>query len=158
MEQLPWWCGRRTCTQRELQSLNGKLNFISKAIPSGTMFTRRLIDQTGTASKPSHYVTINKDAREDIHWWCELPMTQNRASFIPDPKKLYSTDLMLFTDAARFKGFVATYCSHWIQAAWPSHLYNENIDFLELFAILAAARTWGHEWKGWRVVFVTDNK
>ena len=34
----------------------------------------------------------------------------------------------------------------------------EDINFLELFAILAAARTWGHEWAGRRIVFVTDNK
>ena len=158
MEQMPWWCGRRTCTLRELQSLNGKLNFYSKAIPPGRVFTRRLIDLTRTVTKPSHYVTINREAREDIHWWCELLMTHNRASFIPDPKKLYSTDLMLFTDAARYKGLGAICGSRWIQAAWPPHVYHENIDFLELFAILAAARTWGHEWKGRRVVFVTDNK
>ena len=122
------------------------------------MFTRRLIDLTRTVNKPSHYVTLSKEAREDIHWWCELLMTENRASFIPDPKRLYSTDLMLFTDAARYKGMGAIYGSHWIQAAWPAELFDENIDFLELFAILAAARTWGHEWKGRRVVFVTDNK
>ena len=158
MEQMPWWCGRRTCTLRELQSFNGKLNFFSKAIRPGRMFTRRLIDLTATVQKPSHHVTINKEAREDIHWWCELLLTQNRSSFIPDPKRIYSTDMMLFTDAARYKGLGAVYGPQWIQAAWPPHLYHQNIDFLELFAILAAARTWGHEWKGKRVVFVTDNK
>ena len=158
MEQMPWWCGRRTCTLRELQSLNGRLNFFSKAIIPGRMFTRRLIDLTKTVSKPSHHVTINKDAREDIHWWCELLQTQNRSSFIPDPKRVYSTDLMLFTDAAKYKGMGAICGSRWIQAAWPSNLQEESIDFLELFAIVAAALTWGHEWKARRVVFVTDNK
>ena len=158
MEQMPWWCGRRTCTLRELQSLNGKLNFFSKAIRPGRMFTRRLIDLTKTVSKPSHFVTINKEAREDIHWWCELLMTHNRSSFVPDPKRLYSTDLLLFTDATKFEGFGAIYGSRWIQSGWPPELYGRNIDFLELFAIVAAARTWGHEWKGRRIVFVTDNK
>ena len=158
MEQMPRWCGRRTCTLRELQSLNGKLNFYSKAIPPGRVFTRRLIDLTRTVTKPSHYITLNKDAREDIHWWCELLMTQNRASFVPDPKRLYSTDLMLFTDAARYKGMGAIYGGQWIQAAWPKNLYHDDIDVFELFAIMAAARTWGHEWAGRRVVFVTDNK
>ena len=145
MEQMPWWCGRRTCTLRELQSLNGRLNFFSKAIIPGRMFTRRLIDLTKTVSKPSHHVTINKDAREDIHWWCELLQTQNRSSFIPDPKRVYSTDLMLFTDAAKYKGMGAICGSRWIQAAWPSNMQEESIDFLELFAIVAAALTWGHE-------------
>ena len=158
MEQMPWWCGRRTCTLRELQSLNGKLNFFSKAIRPGRMFTRRLIDLTSTVKKPSHYVTITKEAREDIHWWCELLMTQNRASFIPDPKRIYSTDLLLFTDATKFQGMGAIYGTRWIQSSWPPDLYGRNIDFLEFFAIVAAARTWGHEWRGRRIVFVTDNK
>ena len=142
----------------ELQSLNGKLNFYSKAIPPGRVFTRRLIDLTRTVTKPSHYITLVRDAREDIHWWCELLMTQNRASVVPDPKRLYSTDLMLFTYVARYKGMGAIYGSQWIQAAWPDFLYHDDIDVLELFAIMAAARTWGHEWAGRRVVFVTDNK
>ena len=33
-----------------------------------------------------------------------------------------------------------------------------DIDFKELFAIVAAALTWGHQWNGKRIVFVTDNK
>ena len=157
MEQMPWWCGRRTCTLKELQSLNGKLGFFSKAIRPGRMFTRRLIDLTKTVKKQSHYVTLTREARDDIHWWCELLLTENRSSFIPDPKKIYSTDLMLFTDAAKYKGMGAVYGPRWIQASWPSHFQERSIDFLELFAIVAAARTWGHTWKGRRVVFVTDN-
>ena len=101
---------------------------------------------------------MNREARDDIHWWCELLMTQNRASFVPDPKRLYSTDLMLFTDAARFKGMGAICGTRWFQSTWPPHLFNEDIDFLELFAIMVAARIWGHEWAGRRVVFCTDNK
>ena len=158
MAQMPWWCGRRTCKLRELQSLNGKLNFYSKAIPPGRMFTRRFIDLTRTTQNPNHYVTLTKEARDDIHWWCELLLTQNRASFIPDPKRIYSTDIMLFTDAARYKGLGAIYGTRWIQSSWPDELYHNDIDFLEMFAIWAAARTWGHEWSGRRIVFVTDNK
>ena len=64
---------------------------------------------------------------------------------------------MLFTDATKFKGMGAIYGTKWIQATWPSPLCGENIALLELFAIVAAALTWGHQWKGKRVVFVTDN-
>ena len=157
MAQMPRWCGRRTCTLRELQSLNGRLNFYSKVILPGRMFTRRLIDLTKTVSKPSHHITFNRDAREDIHWWCELLMNHNRSSFIPDPKRVYSTDLLLFTDAAKTHGFGAVYGSSWIQSRWVQFA-DEGIDFQELFAIVAAVVTWGHHWQGKRVVFVTDNK
>ena len=32
-----------------------------------------------------------------------------------------------------------------------------SIDYRELFAIVAAAKTWGSEWSRKRIVFVTDN-
>ena len=126
MEQMPWWCGRRTCTLKELQSLNGKLNFFSKAIQPGRMFTRRLIDLTCSVKKPNHYITINKEAREDIHWWCDLLNFHNRSSFIPDPRKIYSTDIMLFTDAARFRGMGAIYGSRWIQSTCPPPIFTKR--------------------------------
>ena len=40
----------------------------------------------------------------------------------------------------------------------PPSLAEEDIDFKELFAILAAAMTWGAAWTGRRIVFITDNK
>ena len=160
MNDMPWWCTRRTCTLRELQSLNGKLNFLSKVIVAGRIFTRRLIDLTSTVSKPHHHVTINREARDDIHWWCELLQTANRSYFIPDPKRVYSTDILLFTDAAKLIGLGATFGTAWIQARWSDHgMENINdINYLELFAIMAAVLTWGHTWAGKRIVIVTDNK
>ena len=158
VQQMPRWCGRRTCTLRELQSLNGKFNFFSKVIRPGRMFTRRLIGLTKTVSQPSHHITMNKEAREDIHWWCEFLVKCNRSSFIPDPRRIFSTDLVLFTDATKHIGFGGIYGSAWIQSRWPPHFHEENIDFKELFAILAAVFTWGSSWRGKRVVIVTDNK
>lgn len=157
---MPRWCSRRTCTLRELQSLNGKLNFFSKVIVAGRIFTRRLIDLTTTVNHSHHHITLNKGAKDDIHWWCELLRTCNQSSFIPDPKRIYSTDLMLFTDAAKNIGLGATYGTAWIQARWADHKLDsvDDINYLELFAIMAAVLTWGRAWKGKRVVIVTDNK
>ena len=36
MEQMPRWCGRRTCTLRELQSFNGTLNFLLESHSAGS--------------------------------------------------------------------------------------------------------------------------
>ena len=157
---MPSWCQRRTCTLKELQSLNGKLNFISRVIVAGRIFTRRLIDLSTTVTNPNHYVTINREARDDIHWWCELLHTSNKSSFIPDPKRIYSTDILLFTDAAKQVGLGACYGNSWIQAKWADHSMEDvhDINFLELFAIMAAVLTWGRSWSGKRIVIVTDNK
>ena len=156
VREMPKWCHRRTCTQVQLQSLVGKLHFISKVIRPGRIFTRRLIDLIYTVRKPTHHITLTKFAKEDIHWWCELLHSWNQSSIIPETFRILSTDLKLFTDAAKLKGLGAVMGTAWIMAAWPPHWIHVDIDFKELFAIVAAAMTWGHAWAGKRIVF-NDN-
>ena len=158
MDQMPRWCSRRTCTQVQLQSLVGKFTFFAKVIRPGRIFTRRLIDLIYTVRRPLHHITLTSAAKQDIHWWCELLHSWNQSSIIPDSTRLLSTDLRLYTDAAKGKGLGAVFGKAWIQAAWPPTWLDIDIDFKELFAIVAAAFTWGHLWGGKRVVFVTDNK
>ena len=152
------WCNTRTCTQTQLQSLVGKLQFFSKVIQPGRIFTRRLIDLIYTVHRRNHHITLTKLAKEDIHWWCELLHSWNQASIIPETFRILSTDLRLFTDAAKTKGLGAVLGNSWIMAAWPPDWLEIDIDFKELFAIMAAAMTWGHQWAGKRIVFITDNQ
>ena len=44
------------------------------------------------------------------------------------------------------------------KGAWPKSDFQASIYYRELFAITAAALTWGRHWEGLRIVFVTDNK
>ena len=67
-----------------------------------------------------------------------------------------STDFKLFTDASN-KGFGAIWGNSWIQGEWDNNTTKFSIDAKELFAILAAAVTWGHNWEGKRIIFITDN-
>ena len=155
---LPKWCSRRTCKKRKLLSLIGKLNFCATVVRSGRLFVRRLIDLSTTVTEMHHYVTLNAEAKDDIHWWCEFLPQWNCHSIIPDPLVIKSTDIKLFTDAAKTIGFGALMDKAWIQSVWPPHLKDADIDYKELFAIMAATLTWGSSWSGKRIVFVTDNK
>ena len=145
MELLPKWFSRRTCKKRELLSLVGKLNFFATVVRPGRIFIRRLIDLSTTVKELHHYVTLNSEAKNDIHWWCEFLPSWNRSSIIPDPMTIKSTDIKLFTDASKTKGFGAIMVTRWIQSRWPPSFADEDIDFKELFAIVAATVTWGSE-------------
>ncbi len=155
---LPYWCNRRTCQKRDLLSLLGTLNYFAMVVRPGRIFVRRLIQLTKTARELHHYVTMNAEARDDIHWWCEFLPTWKKSSIIPDNLSILSTDILLFTDASKTKGMGAVMGNAWIQSAWPPQFQHEEIDFKELFAIMAATLTWGEQWSGKRIVFVTDNK
>ena len=92
-----------------------------------------------------------------MQWWSEWLPTWNSSAIIPETRAILSSDLCLFTDASG-KGLGAIYGDQWIQADWQRGFADEDIDFKEAFAIVAAACKWGYRWPGRRLVFVTDNK
>ena len=151
------WNNRRTCTKRQLKSLIGKLGHIGKVVRPGRMFSRRLIDLSTTVERMHHHITLNSEARADIQWWINFLPQWTATSMIPPVRAIRSTDLKLYTDASDI-GFGATFGTHWIQGAWNQCDLALSIDYRELYAITAAAFTWGHKWKGQRIVFLTDNK
>ena len=151
------WINRRTCTKRQLKSLIGKLGHISKIVRPGRMFSRRLIDLSTTVERMHHHITLNSEARADIQWWLDFLPQWTATSMIPPVRAIRSTDLKLYTDASDI-GFGATYGTQWLQGAWNHNDLALSIDYRELYAIVAAAFTWGHNWKGQRIVFITDNK
>ena len=156
MVMLPSWLEKKTCTKRQLLSLIGKLSFICKVVRPGRIFLRRLIDLSMSVQRLSHHININKQVREDIKWWWDFLPTWNQKSLIPESFQITSTDIQLFTDASS-AGFGAIYGKAWIQGTWDGVAQKYSIDFKELFAIVAAVFTWGSQWEGKRIVFVTDN-
>ena len=121
------------------------------------MFSRRLIDLSTTVKRLHHHITLNKEAKADIQWWQDFLPSWSTSSMIPPSNTILSTDMMLHTDASNI-GYGAGYNSQWIQGSWQPNKPKLSISYRELFAITAAALTWGDQWSGKRVVFVTDNK
>ena len=154
---LPKWRGRKTATKQELLSLIGKLQHISLVVRPGRLFLRRLIDLSTTVKKLRHHVNLNTLAQKDILWWLEWLPTWNSSSIIPQSRSILNSDLCLYTDASGH-GLGAIFENQWIQARWDQLHASMDVDFQELFAILAAAYTWGNNWAGQRIIFITDNK
>ena len=157
MAIFPSWLARRTSTKTELLSLIGCLSFVAKVVRPGRTFLRRLIDLSKTVKRQHHHITFNKEARLDIQWWYSFLPEWSCKSLLPDPQVIKASDLKLFTDASDI-GFGATFGNAWIQGAWDKPRKEISINYRELFAILAAALTWGTSWTGKRIVFLTDNQ
>ena len=148
---------KRKCSKRQLLSLIGKLLFAAKVVKPGRLFLRRLIDLSKTVSKLQHMIHMDSEAREDILWWHKFVSTWNGVSIIQTPM-VTSDEFTLFTDASGSLGFGAIYRSHWFSCSWPSHLQEYHINFKELFAIVAAVKTWGHNWPNKQILIFTDSK
>ena len=156
MSTLPKWLQRSKCTKTELKSLIGKLAFVAKVVRPGRLFLRRMIDLSKSVRKGHHHISLNAEAKADIAWWFDFLPTWSRCTLIPDTKEIYASDIKLFSDASDV-GFGAIYGKEWIQGSWSKWEVKPSIDYRELFAIVASAHTWGHEWVGKRIVFVNDN-
>ena len=158
MSMLENWRGKKKCTKRELLSLIGSLAFAAKVVKPGRMFLRRLIDLSMTVPKLNHHITLNSESKADINWWLQFLPSWNGVCFI-QAAPVTSTSLSLFTDASGL-GFGAVYGNRWIYGAWPEAYVNKDyhINIGELFAIVAAVFTWGHEWRDQQILFHTDNE
>lgn len=160
MEELHGWLNRKTTTKRCLLSLIGKLAFAAKAVPAGRLFIRRLITLSTKVRELHHRIHLNKEARADIQWWQSFLPSWNGTAFFIDPNSVNARQMELYTDASGTHGCGAYYQGNWFHHNWQPHqrLSNQiSIQWQELFAILAAALTWGHLWRGKKVQFNCDN-
>ena len=74
-------------TLRELQYLIGLLSFGCLVVPCGRAFVRRLINLIIGIHRPHHCVTLNHEARVDLHAWQLFLYTFNDKSMFLDTKK-----------------------------------------------------------------------
>ena len=155
---LPTWLHRKKCTKRDLLSLIGKLSFACKVIRPGRIFLRRLIDVSTKVDRLHHHIDLDSEARADIKWWVDNIHHLNREATILQPDITLNAHLMLYTDASDL-GLGAIFGGKWIQSSWPYNISDTtSIDYRELLAIIASCLTWGHHWRGKRILIYTDNQ
>ena len=60
--------GSKKCHVKELQALAGRLNFITKAVPHGRPFSRRIYDMFA-GMKPHWHMSITVELHKDLQMW-----------------------------------------------------------------------------------------
>ena len=163
-----------SASKRQLQSLAGSLNFACHVVHGGRTFLRRVIDCINRLRHSSHRCRLSSQIRADISWWKQFFVTFNGRSMMLDFRK----PIVFQTDAS-FYGFGAVCSNDWFAGSWTAcpvadqqllhnphwstaghaidHSLRSNINYLELFPILLAARRWGPRWANKRVCVETDN-
>ena len=156
-ELLVSWSLKVKCKKHDLQSLIGHLNWCSRVVRGGRTFTRNLINLLDKVKEPYHYVRISKAAKSDIGWWIVgLNKFHGYSPFnvdIPLPSAFFETDACLVGGA----GHCGT---DWYYVSWEldyPELPRDNINVLELQAVLVAAKRWGHLWTGSHIQVKSDN-
>jgi hypothetical protein len=153
-----------------MQSLLGRLNWATAAVPAGRAFLRRLI-----AALAGHHkrvpVPVDEPTRADLQWWnSHLRSWNGRSLLLRDPlvaapfgsASTTGPPTMLATDACR-TGYGAVCGNTWIAGDWQRHelrmaqrAKDLSMPHLELRAILIAVNTFKHVLSNHRVVLYSD--
>lgn len=170
---------RSKTKKRELQSLAGHLSFASTVVKGGRTFSRRVIDLVNSVKHGHYFIKLNNSFRKDCQFWLDFidsPAFNGTAKILdqsPIDIDILQTDSSLFGYGVYFDG-------RWIAGSWdkdacpcvPKYIdisdnwqpfscpdvVRSNINILELYPVLIAARKFGHMWRNKRVFVYTDNK
>ena len=150
---------------KQLQSICGFLNFLSRCIVLGRAFTRNLYAYIAGDLKQHHHIRINGEIRRDLNTW--LTFLKHPAVYccpFMDFTTLFSADqIKMYSDASRSKvrGWGAICVRDWTYAMWdPKFIEQEepSIEYLELFAVTVAVLNWLHRFRNCRIILRCDNQ
>ena len=169
---------KKKVTIRFIQRLTGTLNFLNRAIVPGRTFTRCMYDKiktkgnNGLPLKQYHHVNLGVDVLRDCAIWKtfldgvdSMPMQMCRP-FMDLSTTCSSIELDFYTDASlnRKLGYGGVFDKKfWIIGKWGEKFVVDekpSIEFLELYALVAAVLTWGKHDKltNTRVEIFCDNQ
>ena len=164
------WSSKETATIAELQSLVGTLQFACKVMRPGRHFVSRLVYHytsmlrlLGQNARAPQSWPIPRAARADIQWWLHKAQHWNGVSLLYEVE--WENDahkVFLETDACE-TGYGASWGNEWFKGNWtPEEIAlskrrkKVSMPFMETYALVLAAATWGHLWRGKKIIFRTD--
>ena len=161
------WRSKSSATVKELQSLAGTLQFAASVVRPGRFFLRSIfamaatMDRHPSATRHKQWA-LTPAVRADVAWWGEFTPGWNGISLLYEKEWVDAERIEFFTDACK-SGYGALFGTEWFEARWSPEQSaaamrksRESMPFLELFALVAAALTWGHAWGGKKIRFRTD--
>ena len=154
---------KRKARAAELESLAGKLNFISKVVPAGRSFTKRVYKSF--QGVPKHrYIDLKQPVLADLFMWKLFFIHFKGWKPIIHPSVQRSQTIELFADASGNVnlgwGAWLPHMGAWMHVQWEVDFFNKfnpSIDFLELYALLARVVTWVPHLTSCTVLFHSDS-
>ncbi|KAK3751282.1 hypothetical protein QZH41_002731, partial [Actinostola sp. cb2023] len=152
------WLTKKTATKADLQSLVGKLSFVSKCVRQSRLFLSRILAVLCTLKRNHHRTRLTREFRRDLTWWLRFLRTYNGVSLIRS-SPWSAPDIVFSTDAC-LTGCGGVSHSQYFHATFPAEAQSQFADIhrLEALAILVALRLWGHSWTGLRMQVFCDNQ
>ena len=156
--ELTIWQSSTGFTKKQLQSLLGKLSFVTACVKPGRIFMARLLNTLRECTQPArHRYTISAPMLLDIQWWLDFLPRFHRVSLIK-PSSWDFESLNFSTDAC-LHGGGATCQTECISFVFPSCISPDtlHINALELFTIIVSLKHWAPQLRGRKFIIACDN-
>ena len=151
------WTSKEWFTKKELQSLIGKLSFVTNCVRPEWVFISRLLEVLRNTKEGSKY-QVQEEMSKDINWWRQyLPKFSGVCMLWLQDVKEY--DKLLASDASLIGGG-GIHDKEYFHVKFPQEIINQtsNIAQREMVTILIAVKLWARKLKGKVVRFYTDNE
>lgn len=142
----------RKVTKRDIQSLVGKLNWITQCIYGGRFHLRRLINKSNKLRKPWHRTLVTRDMKLDLLWWLSFMRTFNGVMPMVDCRPATPVSI----DACKLAGG-AFYHGDFVHTPWTKQLLSLPINYLEVLALEPAVVRWAPLWRNKKEYVHCDN-
>ena len=154
--ELSKWVRKTTAKKSELQSILGKLLWVSKAVRFSRIFVSRIITEIRKLSKQSEKITLSSDIRKDFLWWKTYLEVFSGVEFIPN----LECNIEIFGDACNDGGGAWNPSTkEYFSLKFPTYMCSPStpIHIKEFIVLILSIRKWGSNWKGRRVRIYCDN-
>ena len=146
------WGRKRDCSKRDLQSLLGRLLYVTKCVRASRPFLNRMLEVLRQADKQSK-ITLDDAFMRDFNWFQQFLTTFNGVAFFShDP--VYSH---IELDAS-LQGLGAVCDKEVYSITVAPRVGGYQIVHLEMLNILVALRVWGHKWISKKIVVHCHNQ
>ena len=152
------WKKKRKTNKVDLQSLVGKLQFVSKCVQQSRIFLNRLLDTLRSFSSEKSKIVLSESFKKDIRWWTLFMTEFNGVSYIP-PLVWHEPDVTFSTDSC-LTGCGGICGREYFHMSYPEEIMRRQhpIHALEMLAVLVAVRFWGKYCVGGKIQIYCDNE
>ena len=167
-EDIERFYRKSTATRKSLQSILGKLFWVSRVVQHSRTFMGRLLTQLRDMSGKSENIKVklSDDCKKDLLWWrCFLTeyngitmIEKDDAIKLPLPQLLDTPFEVCAGDATLTAGGAWHGQCYWSRK-FPLNLQDSNIPvhIKEFLVVIVSTKIWGEAWSGKAVHMFCDN-
>ena len=154
--ELGIWLRKTVAKKQDLQSILGKLLWVSRCVRFSRVFVSRIIAEIRKLPKQSSKVVLSRDIRKDFLWWNEYLSEFSGVELIPPTTVSQS----ILGDAyPQGGGSWNPVLKQYFSMRFPDYMCSTDtpIHIKEFIVVILAIRLWGECWAGQRIIIFCDN-